>query len=100
MIDATGADDRAYRPDRPDRPGSAGEHHLQQQLGTTERADRFYDQQLCDRLLPAMAEFVRRPTLAHCDERGLRAGSGALAGSAPRPATGLSVNNLLAVAAG
>lgn len=42
------------------RPGSAGEHILQCAYGSTERADRFYRDQVCDRLLPAMAEFVGR----------------------------------------
>jgi uncharacterized protein len=42
------------------RPGSAGEHALQCELGSTERADRFYADQVRDRLLPAMAEFVER----------------------------------------
>lgn len=45
------------------RPGSQGEHALQQRLGTTARADRFYDEQMCDRLLPRMIEFVERMTM-------------------------------------
>ncbi len=48
---------------RPRRPGSDGEHALQDRLGTTERADRFYDDQVCDRLLPRMIEFVDRMTM-------------------------------------
>jgi predicted pyridoxine 5'-phosphate oxidase superfamily flavin-nucleotide-binding protein len=63
-------------------PGSDGEHALQERLGTTERADRFYDDQVCDHLLPAMTEFVERMTMlfvATADRRGecdssLRAG--------------------------
>src|ERR671926_926796 len=54
MIHPAGAGDRA------DKPGSDGEHQLQQAWGTEARADRFYDEQVCDRLLPAMAEFVER----------------------------------------
>ena len=47
-------------PHPPGRPGSAGEHRLQRDLGTTSRADRFYDDQVVDRLNPAMREFVGR----------------------------------------
>lgn len=43
-----------------ERPGSAGEHALQCAYGTQARADRFYTDQLRDRLLPAMREFVGR----------------------------------------
>ncbi|AEA28638.1 pyridoxamine 5'-phosphate oxidase-related FMN-binding protein [Pseudonocardia dioxanivorans CB1190] len=42
------------------RPGSAGEHTLQQVYGTADRADRFYEDQLRDRLLPRMVEFIGR----------------------------------------
>jgi uncharacterized protein len=42
------------------RPGSDGEHRLQREWGTRDRADRFYRDQFRDRLLPAMVEFVRR----------------------------------------
>lgn len=67
---------------RPRRPGSDGEHVLQERLGTTARADRFYGDQLCDRLLPSMIEFVGRTSMmfvATADARGecdssLRAG--------------------------
>jgi hypothetical protein len=67
---------------RPRRAGSDGEHALQERLGTTARADRFYDDQLCDRLLPSMVEFVGRMSMmfvATADGRGecdssLRAG--------------------------
>jgi uncharacterized protein len=67
---------------RPRRPGSDGEHALQERLGTTERADRFYDDQVCDRLLPSMIEFIGRMSMmfvATADGRGecdssLRAG--------------------------
>ncbi len=41
-------------------PGSAGERALQRQLGTAERADRFYGDQLLDHLNPQMRDFVRR----------------------------------------
>lgn len=43
-----------------DRPGPAGEHTLQCAYGTEDRAARFYADQMRDRLLPAMADFVRR----------------------------------------
>ncbi|WP_459161799.1 pyridoxamine 5'-phosphate oxidase family protein [Pseudonocardia bannensis] len=42
------------------RPGSAGEHLLQCAFGTQDRADRFYAEQLRDRLLPRMVEFITR----------------------------------------
>lgn len=43
-----------------DQPGSAGEHALQCDFGTRARATRFYADQVRDRLLPAMIEFVGR----------------------------------------
>ncbi len=46
------------------RPGSAGEHCLQEKFGTTERADRFYDDQVRDRLNARMIEFVGRMDMA------------------------------------
>jgi predicted pyridoxine 5'-phosphate oxidase superfamily flavin-nucleotide-binding protein len=46
------------------RPGSAGEHVFQDEVGSGARADRFYDDQLRDRLLPAMVEFVGRMEMA------------------------------------
>ncbi len=66
----------------PRRPGSSGEHALQERLGTTERANRFYDDQVCDHLLPSMVEFIGRMGMmfvATADGRGecdssLRAG--------------------------
>ncbi|MEJ2860871.1 pyridoxamine 5'-phosphate oxidase family protein [Actinomycetospora flava] len=48
----------------PDRPGSAGEHRLQEALGTSARAERFHADQTCDRLVPAMQDFVARMTMA------------------------------------
>ncbi|MFI7104583.1 pyridoxamine 5'-phosphate oxidase family protein [Streptomyces sp. NPDC050161] len=42
------------------RPGSDGEHLVQQRLGTTERADRFYSDQVLDHLNQRMQEFVAR----------------------------------------
>ncbi|MCU1670979.1 MAG: pyridoxamine 5-phosphate oxidase [Blastococcus sp.] len=42
------------------RPGSAGEHALQCAFGSVDRADRFYADQVRDRLLPAMVAFVGR----------------------------------------
>ncbi|MEU2117055.1 pyridoxamine 5'-phosphate oxidase family protein [Streptomyces sp. NPDC016459] len=53
--------------------GSAGEHLLQQQLGTADRAQRFYDQQVRPCLTPQMREFIGRQTmvfLATSDARG------------------------------
>lgn len=44
----------------PARPGSTGEHELQCAYGSRARADRFYADQVRDRLLPAMREFVGR----------------------------------------
>ncbi|KUJ67970.1 hypothetical protein ACZ90_23485 [Streptomyces albus subsp. albus] len=55
------------------RPGSDGEHALQQRLGTTERADRFYGDQVLDHLNERMREFVARQEmffLATADRRG------------------------------
>jgi predicted pyridoxine 5'-phosphate oxidase superfamily flavin-nucleotide-binding protein len=48
----------------PDRPGSAGEHLLQDALGTSARAERFHADQMCDYLVPSMQEFVGRMTMA------------------------------------
>jgi predicted pyridoxine 5'-phosphate oxidase superfamily flavin-nucleotide-binding protein len=42
----------------PPRPGSTGEHRLQQEWGTRQRADRFYTDQVLDHLNPAMREFA------------------------------------------
>ena len=47
-----------------DRPGSAGEHLLQVACGTRDRADRFYDQQMSDRLNDHMREFIGRMEMA------------------------------------
>jgi uncharacterized protein len=65
------------------RPGSDGEHRLQDACGTRDRAERFYNDQFCDRLLPRMVEFVHRMEMvfiATADASGdcdasLRAGS-------------------------
>jgi uncharacterized protein len=46
------------------RPGSAGEHALQCAYGTETRADRFYTDQVKDRLLPAMVTFIERMEMA------------------------------------
>ncbi|MFF8786600.1 pyridoxamine 5'-phosphate oxidase family protein [Streptomyces sp. NPDC015125] len=45
---------------RQERPGSDGEHLVQQRLGTTQRADRFYGDQVLDHLNVRMQEFVAR----------------------------------------
>jgi predicted pyridoxine 5'-phosphate oxidase superfamily flavin-nucleotide-binding protein len=47
-------------PPRHGRPGSSGERALQEELGTTARADRFYSGQVLDHLNAAMREFVGR----------------------------------------
>jgi predicted pyridoxine 5'-phosphate oxidase superfamily flavin-nucleotide-binding protein len=75
----------SYRPERSNRedvvegfdlstlPGSTGEHLLQQQCGTGERARRFYTQQVLDRLNERMCEFVARQEMmfvATADARG------------------------------
>lgn len=39
-------------------PGSAGEHALQAEMGNEKRAAAFYNNQMVDRLNPAMQEFV------------------------------------------
>ncbi|MEU5210949.1 pyridoxamine 5'-phosphate oxidase family protein [Streptomyces sp. NPDC020742] len=58
---------------RQERPGSDGEHLVQQRLGTTERADRFYGEQVLDHLNARMQEFVARQEmffLATADRHG------------------------------
>ncbi|MGH3495433.1 MAG: pyridoxamine 5'-phosphate oxidase family protein, partial [Sciscionella sp.] len=63
-------------------PGSSGEHMLQCAFGSTERAKRFYDDQVSDVLNDTMIEFIGRMELAFlatADARGatdcsLRAG--------------------------
>jgi predicted pyridoxine 5'-phosphate oxidase superfamily flavin-nucleotide-binding protein len=57
----------------PPRPGSAGEHELQEELGTRERADRFYAGQVLDHLNARMREFARAQEMffvATADGRG------------------------------
>ncbi|MYT32416.1 pyridoxamine 5'-phosphate oxidase [Streptomyces sp. SID8354] len=56
-----------------ERPGSDGEHLVQQRLGTTGRADRFYADQVLDHLNVRMQEFVARQEmffLATADRHG------------------------------
>jgi len=43
---------------RADRPGSTGEHVLQEQLGTVDRAEAFYDSAMQHELTERMAEFL------------------------------------------
>ncbi|MEW1904510.1 MULTISPECIES: pyridoxamine 5'-phosphate oxidase family protein [unclassified Streptomyces] len=55
------------------RPGSDGEHLVQRRLGTEGRADRFYADQVLDRLNPRMREFLSRQEmffLATADRHG------------------------------
>ncbi len=62
-----------HHDERADRPGSQGEHQIQRELGTAGRADRFYDEQVLDRLNPRMREFVARQEmffLATADSHG------------------------------
>ncbi|MER6379409.1 pyridoxamine 5'-phosphate oxidase family protein [Streptomyces sp. NPDC001250] len=59
--------------ERAERPGSHGEHLVQRELGTVARADRFYEEQVLDRLNLRMREFVARQEmffLATADGRG------------------------------
>ncbi|WP_059010015.1 pyridoxamine 5'-phosphate oxidase family protein [Streptomyces specialis] len=61
------------RTDAERRPGSDGEHALQRRLGTEERADRFYDEQVLDHLNERMRDFVARQEmffLATADRHG------------------------------
>ncbi|MEU9117327.1 pyridoxamine 5'-phosphate oxidase family protein [Streptomyces sp. NPDC048483] len=56
-----------------ERPGSDGEHELQERMGTTARAGKFYDEQVLDRLNARMREFVARQEmffLATSDQHG------------------------------
>ena len=57
---------RALRPrdDHPRAPGSAGERELQARLGTAERAEQFYRNQLARELTPVMKEFIGRMEMA------------------------------------
>ncbi|MCY0931411.1 pyridoxamine 5'-phosphate oxidase family protein [Streptomyces sp. H27-H1] len=53
--------------------GSAGEHHLQQHLGTADRAARFYDLQVRPHLTAEMRDFIGRQAmvfLATADSHG------------------------------
>ena len=47
-------------PGRTARPGSDGERVLQRRLRTSDRAERFYDEQVLDHLNERMREFVQR----------------------------------------
>lgn len=67
------AEHRPTAPVRTTRPGSDGEHLVQQRTGTTGRADRFYAEQVLDRLNPRMREFTARQEmffLATADRHG------------------------------
>jgi predicted pyridoxine 5'-phosphate oxidase superfamily flavin-nucleotide-binding protein len=58
---------------RTQHPGCDGERQMQHELGTRERAERFYDDQVRDRLNKAMREFVARQEmffLATADAKG------------------------------
>ncbi|WP_328408053.1 pyridoxamine 5'-phosphate oxidase family protein [Nocardia sp. NBC_00403] len=44
--------------------GSDGEHELQDRYNTQDRAGRFYDDQVLDRLNPTMVEFIARMDMA------------------------------------
>ncbi len=47
-----------------EQPGSAAARALQEQCGTTERASRFYETQVTNRLTPVMREFIGRMEMA------------------------------------
>jgi predicted pyridoxine 5'-phosphate oxidase superfamily flavin-nucleotide-binding protein len=65
LTETTSPDRVEDRVDRPvEQPGSRGEHFLQCALETSDRATRFYDDQVLDHLNPAMAEFVSRMEMA------------------------------------
>nr|WP_245743615.1 pyridoxamine 5'-phosphate oxidase family protein [Lentzea fradiae] len=51
-------------PSHVELPGSRGEHFLQCALETSDRARRFYEDQVLDHLNPAMVEFVERMEMA------------------------------------
>lgn len=51
-------DERAIGVDRGDRPGSDGEHELQAQFGTIDRADPFYDEAMHSSLTDRMRSFL------------------------------------------
>jgi uncharacterized protein len=53
-----------WRHDGLPRPGSLGEHILQEQYGTKERASQFYNNQFSDQLTPKMIEFIGRMEMA------------------------------------
>lgn len=64
---------RAGRPYLVELPGSPGEHLLQERLQTSERAERFYTQQVLDHLNERMREFIARQEMmfvATADGRG------------------------------
>jgi hypothetical protein len=46
------------------KPGSTGEHKLQCRYETSQRAERFYRDQVLDHLNPAMREFIARQDMA------------------------------------
>ena len=94
---------------RRERLGSAGEHELQQACGTHDRANRFYTQQMNDRLNDQMREFIGRMEMmfiatadAHgeCDAlfRPARPGSPSSWTTAPSP--GPSTGNGVMASAG
>ncbi|MGH3311788.1 MAG: pyridoxamine 5'-phosphate oxidase family protein, partial [Streptomyces sp.] len=64
----------SQRPHSPaNLPGGEGEHALQRRLGTVDRAQRFYDEQMLDHLNERMREFVQRQEmffLSTSDARG------------------------------
>ena len=46
------------------RPGSQGERTLQERLGTSQRAQHFYDRQVVSALTPVMRQFIERIDMA------------------------------------
>lgn len=61
---AAGAQQSLFSEPEPDLPGSAGEHALQRTYGSSQRAERFYHDQMLDHLNEDMIEFVGRMDMA------------------------------------
>ena len=57
---ATNIDSKHRQDDKCILPGSAGEHSLQKQYGTSKRAEKFYSNQVLDHLNEEMLRFIHR----------------------------------------
>lgn len=65
--------EKAHPSEPHERPGCQGEHILQEKYGTKDRAEKFYDRQVLDRLNGSMRDFIARQEMvfiATCDARG------------------------------